>query len=154
MVNGPKHDKASIRLAVLLESFYDHIEIEEEIEVPNPKYILGDRNASKTINYYFDVFCDGAQDCECHSYTYNKIGIEIDGSIGHKRTKRQHYRDKHRTNTINEYMVDVRIIRFDTEELTGKGYINPKTKKLTPILDDTEILERCGIYGRNLKAGV
>ncbi|HEX5519309.1 MAG TPA: hypothetical protein VFX18_02610 [Candidatus Nitrosocosmicus sp.] len=147
MVHGTskKHIQAQERIRKLLIHYYDFV-IEEQITpVPNPKYILGDKYARPTIDFHLDVLAEQPIWCDCHGYEFEKICIEIDGQVNHKKTKRQFYKDKHRTDAIEDYIEDIKIVRFDSEELAGKGYINPKTKKLTKTISNDEILERCGI---------
>lgn len=140
MNKSQQHQNAQDRLTSLLSEFYIHVSQEQEITVPNPAYLY-DRKTHSTITYWFDVFAQGPKDPRCK---FQSIGIEIDGRVGHKKTKKQYIRDNMRTKHI-QYEYNINIQRFDTQQIVG-GYTNPKTKRKTPPLTDKEILEFLGIH--------
>lgn len=136
---GDKHLAAQNKLIDLLAPYYLHVSKEIEYEVVNPKYIL-DSKQRPTITYWFDVFVQGKLREEV---TYDRIGIEVDGGVGHKKTKRQHIKDRQRTKSL-ELEYGFLVHRFDSEQIVGY-YVNPKTKAKTMHWDDSVILKALGI---------
>lgn len=113
-----------------------------EIPTPNQKYVYdGEEFVIKP--YKLDVYAYYPRiSCKCD---YRQIGIEVDGKKGHKTSKHQFHRDEQRTLMIQELYKDIYIHRFDTKDLVGRGYVNPKTKKRHSILTDAEILAELGV---------
>lgn len=144
---SPQHKKAQIRLADLLQKYYDYVTIEAFKPTPNPQYIYSSTHKSNndfTIKpYLLDVYALYPKYREDSQWV--KIGIEVDGSKGHKKTKAQTNRDIQRTQNLLCHFPDIKIFRFDTKDLVGRGYVNPKTKKRHSILTDDEILKEIGV---------
>lgn len=141
---SPQHKKAQIRLADLLQKYYDYVTIEAFRPTPNPQYIYNTRSEEFAIKpYLLDVYASYPKDRE--GYQWLKVGIEVDGSKGHKKTKAQTNRDIQRTQNLLCHFPDIKIFRFDTKDLVGRGYVNPKTKKRHSILTDAEILKEIGV---------
>lgn len=127
-----------------MKSYFKYTQLEFDAPVPNMKRAY-DSKAKSTRPYDWDVFCETPRMHTRDLVPFQKIGIEIDGAVGHKKTENQYMHDEVRTTLLKSYY-KVNTIRFDTDELVGKGYVNPKTKKITsPILTNKEILERLGI---------
>jgi hypothetical protein len=140
---SPAHIKAQHRLVELLQPHYTITRIEMEIPVPNQKYVYDNEGEFVIKPYKLDVYAYFPKTlCDCK---YRQIGIEVDGKKGHKTSKHQKIRDEQRTLAIQQMYKDLTIFRFDTKDLIGRGYVNPKTKKRHPILTDDEILAELGV---------
>lgn len=137
---GRLHAQAQLELVRILRPFYTHVTQEVPFPVPNPKYVY-DPTVVSTLTYWFDVF---AQHCRTHC-KYPKLGIEVDGEVGHKRTMSQYIRDQKRTDSLVEFYDDIAIFRFDPQMIVGRGYRNPKTKELIEPWTPEEILKILGI---------
>ena len=142
MTTSIQHIKAQKRLAALLYPHYTIIRVEMELPASNPKYVYdGEEFIIKP--YKLDAYGYFPKpNCNC---THRQIGIEVDGKKGHKTSKHQYYRDEMRTEILKSQYEGIYIHRFDTKDLVGRGYVNPKTKKRHSILTDEEILKELGI---------
>lgn len=143
MTTSPQHQKAQWRILHLLSDYYHLTSVECFTPAPNNKYIYDDENEFSVKPYLLDVYASMPKDPELTRY--DKLGIEIDGSVGHKKTKRQYVRDTQREKDILAIAPDIKIFRYDTKDLVGRGYVNPKTKKRHAILTDAEILAELGV---------
>lgn len=142
MTTSPQHIKAQHKLTTLLEQYYHVTTIEAFTPTPNNKYVLGDDEEFEIKPYLLDVYAEMPK-CQC--IPFPKIGIEVDGKIRHKTTARQFIRDNQRTKDIRAIDPEIFIFRFNTKDLIGRGYMNPKTKRRSKTLSDTEILTELGI---------
>jgi len=142
MTTSPAHIKAQHRLVALLNDHYVSTRIEMELPTPSPQYIYdGEEFVIKP--YKIDVYAYIPRtNCDCK---HRQIGIEVDGKKGHKTSKRQYTRDILRTALLLAAYTDFYVHRFDTKDLVGRGYVNPKTKKRHSILTDAEILTELGV---------
>lgn len=142
MTISPQHLKAQNRLYELLIRHYVGVRLEMELPTSNTKYIYdGDEFTIKP--YKLDVYVYYPRlKCNCK---HNQMGIEVDGKKGHKTSKHQYHRDMVRTEILKSQYEGIYIHRFDTKDLVGRGYVNPKTKKRHSILTDDEILTELGV---------
>jgi hypothetical protein len=143
MTTSPAHIKAQHRISTLLEDHYDIVIIEHSMPTPNPKYVYdGEEFIIKP--YDLDVYATALKyNCLCK---YATLGIEIDGKVGHKTSKHQTIRDTQRTKSLEQQYPHMTMKRFDTKQLVGRGYVNPKTKKRHKILTDYEIWAELGVF--------
>ena len=140
---SPAHIKAQHRIVSLLEDHYDIVTVEHSMPTPNPKYVY-DGEEFSVKPYDLDVYAsEPSYGCLCK---YTTLGIEIDGKVGHKTSKHQTIRDAQRTDSLEKQYPYLTMKRFDTKDLVGRGYVNPKTKKRHPILTDAEILAELGVF--------
>ena len=138
---GKKHTDAQNKIVAILKQHYYSVRQEIPFPVPNPKYTY-DPTVHPVLTYWFDVYAMQPKE-ECN-VQYDKLGIEIDGDVGHKRTKAQFYRDINRTESlVVEY--GFLVHRFDPEQVVGRGYRNPRTQQVTLPLTTYEVLHRLGI---------
>lgn len=131
-----------MRLSKLLTPFYEVNGVEAFAPTPNDKYLY-DGNEFTVKPYLLDVYAYGPR--FPNETKWQRIGIEVDGSKGHKKTKAQTNRDTQRTQNLLCHFPDIKIFRFDTKDLVGRGYVNPKTKRRSKILTDAEILAELGV---------
>jgi len=140
MTTSLQHKRAQMRISNILGSFYEVIGIEVFTPTPNEKYVY-DGEEFEVKPYLLDVY---AQMPICPDFP-RQLGVEIDGKKGHKTSKHQTIRDEQRTKDIQKSFPDLKLFRFDTKDLIGRGYVNPKTKKRHPILTDNEITAELGL---------
>lgn len=145
MTTSLQHRKAQLKIQNLLVDYYHYTAIEAFTPTPNNKYLY-DGEEFTTKPYLLDVYAHTPRRPEFPQ----QIGVEIDGKKGHKTSKSQTIRDKQRTLTIETHFPTMKIFRFDTKDLIGRGYVNPKTKRRSKILTDTEILTELGIICTHL----
>lgn len=142
MATGKQHANAQVLVANWLAKHYTFVTVEKRLPTPNPRYIY-DGEEFKIKPYDLDVYAVARfPDCNCE---YDEIGIEIDGKVGHKTTKHQTIRDIQRSESLKEYYPKLHIERYDTKQLVGRGYINPKTKRRTKPLTEDRVLADLGI---------
>lgn len=142
MATSPAHIKAQRRLVELLGAHYESTRSEMSMPVPNTKYIY-DGQEFVIKSYALDVYAYYPKPgCFCK---HQQIGIEVDGKKGHKTSKHQYHRDIVRTEILMSHYSGIYMHRFDTKDLVGRGYVNPKTKKRHPILTDAEILAELSV---------
>lgn len=152
---GWKHKAAKERIKFELSLYFNVVQEEFLMPVPNPQRIFGDLNAVSTRKYVLDVFAEDPIWRKIESLKYPRIGIEIDGDVGHRRTKRQYKRDIARTKQLCEYKVyeGLLIVRFDSEYLAGKGFRDPRNNFIhRPKLTPAEILKEIGLVPRKIAA--
>lgn len=142
MTTGLQHIKAQHRIMGILAKYYGTLRIESFAPTPNNKYVLGDNDEFTIKPYELDVY---ATQPLCKCLQHHEICVEIDGKKGHKTSSRQTIRDQVRTDDLTKMYPEQQVYRFDTKDLIGKGYVNPKTKRRHPILTDAEILAELGI---------
>lgn len=155
MSEGWKHEAAKQRIKFELSLYFNRVFDEFEIPVPNPERIFGDLNVKSTKPYKLDVFAEDPIYRKIDSLKYRTIGIEIDGEVGHKKTKRQFKRDIARTNQICEFRLyqGIAIFRFDSEYLAGKGFRDPRNNfRWRPKLTPEEILKEIGLVAKKILA--
>jgi hypothetical protein len=143
MATSEAHRKAQFRIHHILYTYYNITSLEAFTPTPNEKYIMGDDDEFVTKPYLLDIFASNPRD-QC-IVKHPIIGIEIDGAKGHKKTARQTQRDKDRTNSLQDTYPNLKIFRFDTKDLVGKGYLHPKTKVRKPLLTDDDIKKELGL---------
>jgi hypothetical protein len=144
MATSPQHRKAQLKLLTLVMKYYYVCDLEAFAPTPNNKYIYDVNDEEFTTKpYLLDVYASMPRFKDIT--TYDKIGIEVDGKKGHKTSKRQTIRDEQRTADLLLQYPDIKIFRFDTKALIGRGYVSPKTKRRHTIYKDDEILKVLGI---------
>jgi hypothetical protein len=144
MTTSKQHRDAQLRLYKILTSYYAVRSLEAFTPTPSGKYIFDNRNEEFSIKpYLLDVYASCPYDKKY--VTHEQIGIEVDGKVNHKTTKRQFQRDIQRTKDIICHFPQMAIFRFNTKDLIGRGYVNPKTKKRHSISTDEEIMKELGL---------
>ena len=89
MTEGWKHEAAKQRVKFELSLYFNRVFDEFQLPVPNPERVMGDLNSRSTITYHLDVFAEDPIYRKIDTLKYRTIGIEIDGEVGHKKTKKQ-----------------------------------------------------------------
>lgn len=142
MTTGQQHIDAQAWIKFLLSKHFRILKEEHHMPTPNGKYIYdGEEFVIKP--YKLDVYAKMPYPtCD---WKYNEVGVELDGKVGHKTTKHQYNRDNQRTEDITEMYDGIFIVRFDSKQIVGRGYVNPKTKRRHSILTDAEILTELGV---------
>jgi hypothetical protein len=146
MATSEAHKKAQTRVQELLAKHYNLTSIEAFQPTPNEKYLYSMEDGADEFivkPYLLDVLATNPRD-QC-LIKHVIIGVEIDGKKGHKTSKQQTTRDRQRTDSLQETYPNMKIFRFDTKDLIGRGYVHPKTKTRKPILSDEDILKELGI---------
>ena len=147
MATGKQHANAQVLVANWLAKHYTYVTVEKRLPTPNPRYIF-DGEEFRIKPYDLDVHAHGPfPDCICE---HEELGIEIDGDVGHKRTKYQTVRDNQRSDSLKDFYPNIYIERYDTKQLVGRGYINPKTKRRTKPLTASQVLADLGIKCNHL----
>lgn len=158
MTEGWKHEAAKKKVAFELSLYFNIVREEVKMPVPNPEFVMsGNLNSSTRIikTYHLDVYAEDPILRKIESIQYPRIGVEIDGEVGHKRTKRQHKRDVARTQQLCDYDVyqGMIIVRFDSEYIAGKGFRDPRNNFVyRPKLTPEEILKEMRIRPRKIPA--
>lgn len=151
MSKGYKHIKAQQRLFNIFALYFNVVIPEFPMPCPNPQFTLGDHKARSLKTYYFDIFAESPKMEKIQSLKYPTIGIEVDGEYGHKKTKRQHKRDNARTQIITEYYNGVFIIRYDSEQIVGKGFADPfKNWDFRPPFTQEEIFRHIELVPKKI----
>jgi hypothetical protein len=150
---GWKHKAAKERIKYELSLYFNRVVDELDLSVPNPAYIMGDLKERSTHTFFLDVYAEDPIWRKIESAKYQRIGIEIDGDVGHKRTKKQYKRDIARTNALVEYYVyqGIMIFRFDSEYLAGPGFRDPRNRFIhRPKLSNHEIHNEIGLVPKKI----
>ena len=144
MPMSESHRKAQWLVLNLLAKHYWITSLEAFTPAPSEKYLFdGDEFITKP--YLLDVFASTPKP-QCEPFLkHDIIGVEIDGGTGHKKTKAQYKRDLQRTKAIEDMYPGIFILRLDTKDLVGRGYVNPKTKERMPLHEPEDINKWLGI---------
>src|SRR5690349_11291141 len=95
-----KHIAAQNTILDILSKYYKTFALEFEVPTPNPERYY-DSDAEPVKEYKLDVYaCEPVGD---EITKHWQIGVELDGKVGHKKTKRQFLRDEARTLAIETY---------------------------------------------------
>lgn len=141
MTTSPKHIAAQKELATILSKYYKTVTTEFEVPVPNPERYY-DSSAQPIKEYKLDVYaCEPVVN---DITTHWQIGIEIDGATGHKKTRHQFLRDEARTKSLETYY-GVKIFRFDTDDIVGRGQRKKGTVHFKPLVKEIDICQEIGI---------
>jgi|GEM_PF-6121093 len=141
---GKKHIAAEQHIYEILKMHYTTVNKEVLCPVPNPKFTGGDYSDRPVLEYFVDVAAIIPKE-DCGGCKYKHLAIEIDGAVGHKKTTKQYYNEQFRQLNIEKMYPDITFFRFDPEQIIGRGYINPKTKKIIKPFTEPELLKILGI---------
>ncbi len=155
MTEGWKHKKAKEIIMFELSLYFNVVEEEFFMPVPNSERVMGDLKARSTKSYSLDIYAEDPIWRKIEKLEYQRIGIEIDGAVNHMKTKAQFRRDRARSKYLCEYEVyeGLLIVRFDSDYVVGKSFRDPRKSFLPrPKLTPHEILEEVRVTPRKIFA--